>query len=155
MRKAFFIILLIIFARPSFSQNINPFWTIGPSFSYHIEGGGLSYGIEANYFPSQLTPITSPALYGFTFNLSYSPRGVWYVHSGFEAITLLLVGLDVGPSLMIYDGIHPGFSIIPYAGIIGYGFYNFSWYNSVGYVPSDGVVLKIPTIIPSAPKPGW
>lgn len=84
-----------------------------------------------------------------TFDLMVLPRKYVHLHFGFEAT--LIAGLDVGPSLLIDSGrAYPGFSLIGWAGLLVYPFYELDFFPGRSSTPKNllGIYAKLP-LLPS------
>jgi hypothetical protein len=70
--------------------------------------------------------VGSFTLTGFTADLVFWKKHTTF-HVGIEKI-VSVIGLDVGPTIFFQDGeVQAGLSLIPFAGIILMGYYEFAW----------------------------
>jgi hypothetical protein len=126
------------------------YWTIGPKLGYTLgDNGGFTWGFEATYLPAQPRSKSDSSfiasIWGITADLTF-----WKDHStlhfGIEK-NFDILGVDVGPTGFFYNGhSYLGFSIIPYAGFLIYGYYEYAQPIFDKGFQSWGGYLKVPLV---------
>jgi len=120
-----------------------PFYSVGPKLGYtYGEGGGFTWGFEASYFPNPIFDLSSHPLWGFTADLTFWKNYTSF-HIGIEGSEM--IGVDVGPTLFYSEkSLQAGVSLIPFAGILFIGYYEFAWPFFQTPFQTIGGYLKIP-----------
>lgn len=131
------IILVLIFAA---SANVSAQTFVNPGIKL-----GYAFGKEEGFifgFEISVTSLANDWIQGIVLDYDII-NNLRKVHLGFE-VSRGGVGLDAGPTIALENGnVYYGFSIIPYAGVAIYPYYNFTYLWKKGALHEAGSYLKI------------
>ncbi len=118
---------------------INPGFKLGYTFG---EQGGFTYGFELSV-TTDIIKNQSGGRIGVVFDVD-ACKDWTRIHTGIEA-SAVIVGCDIGPSFLFRnDTVSYGFSFIPFAGILLYPYYNFSYFEDGFSTHEIGSYFKLP-----------
>ena len=117
-------------------------FSYGMKFGYTFgKEGGFTWGFEVSAIKYLETGYQ-----GGVIDLDFCQDDI-KLHAGYEIQpSLILPGVCIGPSLRLHRGrFDPGFSIIPYYGVIAIPYYNYSYFPlSTKSISEIGTYIKVP-----------
>jgi hypothetical protein len=116
---------------------ISPGLKFGYSFG---KNGGFIFGLEV----SIVLHSEDSFIYGAVVSIEHI-KNAFILHAGLETTTPWIIGIEVGPSLLLQNGRNKfGFGATTYLGVILMPFVNYTWFSKKHSFVQTGSFLKIP-----------